>query len=146
MRIRMIACTIVLMSIALLSSGCGSTRLAKEGVYKGDDVLFRAEQATVQGAKVLHSFVKWERTHRAILPVEVSRAADHVRDNAERWVDSAIALRDAYVGNPNEENRNRLQQALTLLEAALAEATRYMTDPNLTAPSVPQSSPASPPR
>ena len=108
--------------------GCNAT-LDPAGVYQGDNILYNAEKATTTAYKTFDAFLKWEHQHRAILPVEVSRAADVVRLNAKKWIDSAIALRDAYATNPTPENRKKLDTALSILDAALAEAARYMTKP-----------------
>lgn len=109
--------------------GCNAT-LEKDGVYQGDNILYQAEKATTTAYKTFDSFLRWEQTYRATLPVEVSRAADVIRLNAKKWIDSAIALRDAYAANPTAENRRKLDVALNVIDAALAEATRYLAKPN----------------
>jgi hypothetical protein len=112
-------------------SGCKSLQLDPEGVYgkkKDGEILFRADKTITGSYKVIHTFVKWEKTYRAALPVEVSRAADQVREKAELWIDTATALRDAYEASPSEEGRTRLDQSLDLLDAILLEITKHMTE------------------
>lgn len=120
---------VILLAVAFLAPvgpvGCKAS-LDKQGVYDGDQALYSADKAIVGSTRILRSFVKWEYDFRATLPVEVSRAADKVRSNADQWVDSAIALRDAYAANPSKDNKLALENSVKLLQTALAEATKYM--------------------
>jgi hypothetical protein len=118
----------------LLSPGCGT--LSSDGPYAGDQILYTADQTIVSSYDLLHTFVSWEYQNRAALSgqPEIKRAADHVRANAQQWIASAIALREAYAIAPTAETRKSLQNALVVLRAALAEAVRYMA----TAPPPPQ--------
>lgn len=106
--------------------GCGRTTLSPTGIYQGDNFLYSAEKTIVTSYKSFDAFLKWEETHRNILPVDVSRAADVIRLNAKKWIDSASAFRDVYVQNPTKENRDKLKLTLDLIDTALAEATKYM--------------------
>ena len=116
----------VLFAFCAGPTGCNAT-LDPAGVYQGDKVLYGAEKTITTAYKSFDSFLKWEETYRAALPVEVSRAADVIRLNAKKWIDSAIALREVYAANPTAENRKKLDVALSLIDAALSEANRYMT-------------------
>lgn len=107
--------------------GCGRTTLSEGGVYQQDKFLYNAEKTIVTAYKSFDAFVKWEETYRAVLPVEVSRAADAIRVNAKRWIDTAHSFRDVYVQNPTAENRDKLNLTLDLIDTALAEATKYLT-------------------
>jgi hypothetical protein len=111
--------------VSLVLGGCQSARLSADGPYK-DPILFRADQAITTGYKTLHAFVKWEYANRQAVDREVTRAADHIRENASNWIDTAIILRDTYAANPNDANRSRLEQSIAILEAALNEATKYL--------------------
>lgn len=113
--------------------GCKST-LAPDGVYQGDKFLYNAEKTITTSYDLLHSFVQWELDYRAILPVEVSRAADTVRIHSKRWVDSAIALRDAYAASPTPQNKDKLVTALNILDTALTEAGKFMVSYKSQAP------------
>lgn len=107
-------------------AGCTKTTLSPNGVYQGDNTLYQAEKAIVTAHKSFQAFLVWETANRAILDVEVSRAADTIRLNEQRWLDSAHALRDAYVATPTAANKDKLQLTLNLINTALLEATKQM--------------------
>jgi len=112
--------------LLIVMVGCGT--LDPAGPYHGDKVLFEAHR-TVNGAyEVLHAFVKWEFENRAALASkpEIKKAADDVRRNAQHWIESAIALADAYEANPNDQTRTALTKSLDILKTALAQAAAYM--------------------
>src|SRR5688500_11085239 len=97
---------LALMMLALFAFGpvgCNSTRLDPSGVYQGDKFLYEAERAIIAAHDTFREFLKWELQFRAVLPPEVSRAADHVRSNERQWIGTANALRDAYVSAPSAE-------------------------------------------
>lgn len=127
-----------LLSLAVLlvaiPAGCGNSTLAPAGLYHGDKTLYAAEKATTSAYKEFQTFVKWEAEWRAVLPVEVSRSADVVRANAKKWIDSAGALRDAYVRTPTAENKDKLELTLNIIDTALREAVKYMSDNKAIAP------------
>lgn len=115
--------------LPLLFVGCGT--LDPAGAYKGDKVLYVADQTIVGAYDALHAFVKWEFQNRDELSddTEVTEAADAVRLGAKRWISSAIALRDVYAAQPTAENRDRLNAAIAVLKQALTEAAQYMSRP-----------------
>ena len=94
-----------------------------------DRVLYDADFAIATAYEGLHGFVKWEYDNRQALSStpEIKQAADKIRAGAPAWFKSAIAVRDAYAGNPSADTRSALQKALDTLQAALAEANRYRT-------------------
>lgn len=109
----------------VVPAGC-STTMSKDGIYQGDKTLYQAEKAIVNAHKSFQAFLIWETANRPILDKEVSRAADTIRVNEERWLASAHALRDAYVATPTPLNKDRLQLTLNLINTALTEATKHM--------------------
>lgn len=115
-------------------AGCGKTTLAPAGVYHEDKVLYQAEKAITTTYKSFETFLKWETQYRTVLPVEVSRAADTIRINAKKWIDSAGNLRDAYAANPTGPNRDKLKLALDLIDTAFDEAVKYMAENQANAP------------
>lgn len=118
--------TLLLLSIAFVGpTGC-AFRLAEDGIYQGDKFLYGAEKTIVTAYKSFDSFLKWEQDFRAILPIEVTKAADTIRSNAKKWIDTAGNLRDAYTANPTKENRDKLSVGLNLIDTALSEAVKYM--------------------
>ena len=114
-------------------TGCGT--LDKTGAYGGDKFLYDADLAIASSYEVLHSFVKFEHDNRASLAgtPEVAKYADVIRKGAPQWFGSAIALRDAYKGNPNAGTKSALQTALDVLREAVNQATRYMAQPTSSA-------------
>lgn len=106
--------------------GCGT--VAKDGVYHGDKTLFVADQTIVSSYSVFHSFVKFEYANREALAYrpEIKRAADNIRLNSRNWIESAIALRDAYELKPDASSALALNRAVAVLQAALGEASGYL--------------------
>jgi hypothetical protein len=81
----------------------------------------RAEQTLSVSLAALDSFVAFEHRRRADVPPLVRDVADRVRLNAPRALDSANALRLAYKGNRNAENKAGLLTALAVVESLVAE-------------------------
>jgi hypothetical protein len=115
-------------------AGCSKSTLAPAGVYQGDKVLYNADKTITTTYKSFETFLKWETQYRAVLPVEVSRAADTIRLNAKKWIDTAGNLRDAYAAQPTAANRDKLKLALDLIDTAFDEAVKYMAANQSNAP------------
>jgi hypothetical protein len=117
-----------LLLVALLAgvSGCGT--LSKDGVYQGDDVLFRADQSITATYDGLHAFVSWEYQNREVLSKwpEIRQAADYVRANAEVWINSATIAREQYAAFRSDQTRNALVDALSALRRSAATATSIL--------------------
>jgi hypothetical protein len=128
-------------SCSFLTTGCASRDLDPAGVYQGDKVLYETDRAITNGYSLLNGFVKWEYENRALLvsKPEITKAADNVRVQAKGWFDTLHVLRAAYVTDPSPGNRDKLQQTLSLIQAAIAEATKYMALPPPPAPAAPAS-------
>ena len=116
--------SVVLITNAAYQVGCGT--LNKSGVYAGNNTLYAADLTISSAYELLHSFVSFELQARDSLPPEVRQAADRIRAGAPQWFASALALRDAYKGNPTQASSDNLQKALDVLRAAVAEATHYL--------------------
>lgn len=115
---------VLILTLVATFTGCGT--LAPDGPYKSDKVLYGADQVIVSSQRSLQRYVSWEMQNRAVLPVEVSRAADSVRENAKQWIQSAINLREAYAANPNKDNENNLVRSLDILQTVLNEIAIHM--------------------
>lgn len=115
-----------LFASTFLLSGCGS--LDPSGTYKGDKLLYTADRTIVESYDLFHTFVLWEYDYRAELSrwPEIKQSADHVRANAQDWIRTATALRDAYAAAPSGANGKALTAALSTLKTAMAEATKYL--------------------
>ncbi len=117
-----------------LGVGCANRNLDPTGVYQGDRVLYESENAINTFHKSVVDFLVWEKDFRAVLPVEVSRAADFLRINEPKLLNTAHALHDAYVRTPTVENKDKLQLTINILRSALSEAAVYMTSNKKVAP------------
>ena len=113
-----------LLGVALV--GCGT--LDPSGPYKGDKVLYSTDLSLATSYDVLHGFVQWEWQNRAALASipGLHAAADSVRGEAPGWFGRALALRDAYQGDPSAANRAALDKGLAVLEAAVSQAVAWM--------------------
>jgi hypothetical protein len=110
------------------TQGCKSRALDPAGVYQSDQTLYNADKVISESYDVMHSFVKFEYQNREALQgtPEVTKAADHVRNNAQQWIRSAIALRDVYATTPTAENGDKLNTAIRILREAINQASAYM--------------------
>jgi hypothetical protein len=110
------------------TQGCKSRALDPAGVYQADQTLYAADKVISESYEVMHSFVLFEYQNREALrgTPEVTKAADHVRSNAQQWIKSAIALRDVYATTPTPDNRDKLNTAVRILREAIAQASAYM--------------------
>lgn len=117
---------IPILSLFLLC-GCAH-RLAPEGVYRGDTVLFDADETLTTGWDLLEAFVKWEHDFRPMLAAapEVKEAADNIRLHAKEWFKTGFALRDAYAATPSDGTRNALTVSLSVIKTALLESSAYL--------------------
>lgn len=114
-----------LLALLAILAGCGT--LDPTGVYKGNKVLYDADQVIATSYDILHTFVVWEYQNRKLINnPQVTAAADNIRVNAPRWFASAIALRDTYKANATSANATALQTALALLHTAVSEANTWL--------------------
>jgi hypothetical protein len=137
----------MLLAAALLGTAClitlpGCGTLAAGGAYNGDHTLYQADSVINTSYLALHGFVTFEYQNRALLAShpEVRAAADNVRLHAHDWLNSAIALREAYAANKTAANATALQGAITIIQTALTQAAALMTEyekPAAPAPAVP---------
>ena len=109
----------------VIIAACGT--LDESGPYKGDKFLYDADAAFIAAHDTVETFLKWEYANRAIVPKEVTAAADKLRDEYPKLHASFYLMRDAYVANPSGENKVNLQNVLSLLRLATTEALRYTT-------------------
>lgn len=131
----------MVLGYCLLESAC-STTLQQPGPYNGDQYLYATDVTITSAYSILNAFVKYEYDNRAALAGNpaIRQAADDVRAHAKQWISSAIAIREAYAANPTTANKASLDQAITVLQAALNEAVKYLTVPPA-APAAPATAP-----
>lgn len=108
---------------------CNNPQFDATGVYHGDQFLYQTDQAVVTTFNLFDVYVKWEYNNRALLTSrpEVRKSADYIRANAKQWRNTVLALRDAYAANPSADNKLNLTKALAVIQAAMTEATQYLT-------------------
>jgi len=124
----------ILLPSAFILGGCAA--LDPAGVYHGDQILHKSELVTTTSYEVIHTYVSWEKENRVALAKypEIKQSADVMRRNARQWFTTANALHDAYAANPTPENGAALNTALAVLQTALNEAVKYMTQAAAGAP------------
>lgn len=115
-----------LIGLAGCESGCGT--LNKDGVYKGDKVLYDADLMLTTSYDVIHQFVTFEEANRAALAgtPAIKAAADSLRDKAPAAFKSAYAARDTYVASKGKEVASAFQTALDVIRSLAVEATKQM--------------------
>lgn len=97
------------------------------GAYKGDKVLYNADQTITTAYDLMHTFVLWEYQNRAALPIEVTKAADAVRANAQNALKTATAARQSYAANPSDGTAlSNLNTALEVLRSLLTQIQQYV--------------------
>lgn len=113
----------------ITATGCKSRNLDPAGAYQSDKTLYTADKTIVEAYEVMDAFVKFEYSNRQALAStpEVGKAADEIRRNAQKWIKSAIGLRDAYAGSPTPDNRSKLDDAIRVLRQAITDAQRYIS-------------------
>lgn len=118
---------VALVAACFSETGC-STKIDPAGVYQGDKTLYNADKAISESYDVMTAFLRYELSNREALrsTPEVGKAADNIRDNAQRWIKSAVALRDAYATSPTGANKSKLNQAIAVLRQAVTEASGYL--------------------
>lgn len=120
--------TLPLPLLALLVMLTACVKLDPNGPYQSDRVLYDADTAIVLADSVFVGFMKWEKDHRAELAKypDVKKTADLIRLHNREWLGTAIAARDAYELLRSTQTETALQDALTVLRSALADAQKYM--------------------
>jgi len=119
----------ILLPSAFILGGVGCAPLDPAGVYRGDQLLHKSELVTTTSYEVIHTYVTWEKDNRPALAAypEIKQSADVMRANARQWFATANALHDAYAANPTSDNGAALTTALAVLQTALNEAVKYMS-------------------
>lgn len=109
--------------------GCGGcSTLAPEGVYGSDKLLYETDKLIVDSYQIFDAFLKLEKENRdALFKLEpkIKAAADKIRADGPKWIQSAIAMRDAYKSQPGTDTKTALEAALGLLRTGMSEAINY---------------------
>lgn len=120
----------ILMALALSQQGCGTTEVAK------------AQQVTHAAAVDFNDFIQFEKANRDQLwklNPAIKHAADKLRHktcpdcepNGAKYVNSAIALVDAYKNNRTPENKANMDTAIAVIQELVNQITNYFLDPQV---------------
>lgn len=122
------------LSVPLLQTGCKHT-LASEGVYATSNTnaaqanaLYTTDVSINASKTVIQGFLRWEKDNRALVQAQwpdVTTYAIKLSNDAPKWLQSAVRLRDAYTANPTAANKSAFDAAMDVLSQAVTEANRY---------------------
>lgn len=120
-----------LLSSVLLLAAC-------QAVQPGaDPVVVNAERDTRLAADTFDLLVHTEYDQRANLQSvdpklagSVKAGADYIRKNAQRWLQSARVVTQAYKYNRTAQNKANVQTALATLSTAVSQAQSYLNEVN----------------
>lgn len=108
---------------ALLLFGC-------RGLMPGSDpIVVNAERTTVIALVTFDAFLKFEFENRELLlkvDPGIHKYAEQLRIKGPQWLESTRTLTKTYKANRSEQNKFTLTTALSLLQAAMAEAQKYV--------------------
>lgn len=108
---------------ALVATSCSS-------ILPGNDpVVVNAERTTQLALETFDGFVSWEYTNREQLArfPQIRELADRIRLEAPLWLMSARALTKAYKQNRTDEGKANLETIVSVLTAAVNEASTYLS-------------------
>lgn len=120
----------LILAAALSQQGCGTTEVAK------------GQQVVHASAVNFDAFIQFEKSNRDALWAvnkNIKRTADKLRHkscadcepNAAKWIDSAIAMIDAYKDNRSPENRANMDTAIAVIQEMINQITNYFLDPQV---------------
>jgi hypothetical protein len=111
----------VLAVAVLLVPGCASI---DDGA---DPVVVNAERTANYALDTFDAFLKFEHDNRALInDPAVKNAADGIRRQAPAWIADLRAATRAYKVTRSQADGDRLQLALTVVQAGLDIAKRYL--------------------
>lgn len=123
----------LLFVVPLTQTACNKTTLDPQGVYAqpgaGGVVVYDLDLSIATSKNVIEGFLTWEKANRALIEPkypQIRGYADQLRQNAPKWLQSAVALRDAYAANPTSANKTAFDTAMAVLDAAVTQAQAYL--------------------
>ncbi len=101
------------------------------------DPVTNAKKEVISAKIGMDSFVHLERANGAIIK-QVSPGAykpihnysNMVRRNGQQWLNTAIALIDAYSASKSDASKSQMDNAIAVLTAAAAQSANYVTEIN----------------
>jgi hypothetical protein len=134
-----LGCLLMLLAVCALpivDTGCRA-HLAPGGEYSQVDTngvsqpltgLYTTDVSINASKTVLQGFLQWELSNRPLVQAQwpdVTKYAIKLSNDAPKWLQSAVRLRDAYKANPTAENKSAFDAAMDVLNQAVTEAQRY---------------------
>jgi hypothetical protein len=125
-----------LLTAPLVETGCKQT-LAPGGAYSQVDTngvsqplagLYTTDVSINASKTVIQGFLQWELANRPLVQAQwpdVTKYAIKLSNDAPKYLQSAVRLRDAYKSNPTAENKTAFDAAMDVLNQAVTEAQRY---------------------
>lgn len=116
----------VLLSFSI--SGCKSIGIGQ------DPIVVNAERTLSIALTTFDVFLKYEYDNRAALEQispDIKKFADVIRRNGKNWIETANNLKIAYKHNRTEQAKVSLITALALVQSALNESQKYISNPQL---------------
>jgi hypothetical protein len=114
---------LVVTALLLGGSGC-ATKLAPNGVYKQDYILYNVDDAYVRTRTMLDIIFQWEANMPNDLFPELRAAMNNIRAAAIKADKEFHQMRKEYIIVPNDKNKTALDNAIKRYTALLASATK----------------------
>lgn len=112
----------------LLTPGCSNFGKVAEGQ---DAVVVNAERVAKLAFTTVDGFLRWEHASRALVPSDITKAADQLRGSFPQAFTAFREVTKAYKLNRSPENKANLGTAMALVEKALQIATGLLPAPEL---------------
>lgn len=110
-------------SVPLWFNGCAQ-------IAPGNDpVVVNAERTAKIAFNTVDGFLEWEYANRAVVPQQVTKAADTLRNDFPPAYATLRNLTRAYKQNRTAENKANLTTTLRVVQTMLDEALKYLPPP-----------------
>ena len=93
-----------------------------------DPVVIRAEQATKGTFDLFDQFLRWEDSNRAVVPTEVHKFADRLRDEGPAAIRTVRSATKTYKITRHAADKDALAAAIKALEALKEEVYRWFPE------------------
>lgn len=94
---------------------------------KGDPAVVNAERIAGIATDTVYSFLKFEETNREVInSIDVMLVAKNLSKNFPLYIDTLRSCTKAYKYNRTPENKVSLNTAISVVNAAMIEAQKYL--------------------
>jgi hypothetical protein len=122
MKLRNLAALVLFAQLFVLASGCA--------ILKGQDpIVVNAERTTAIALDVFDTFLHYEYDNRealAKISPDIHKVAETIRRHGKEWLITARNLTKAYKENRSDQNKFQLVTAISVLQSAMSESTKYL--------------------